>query len=111
MRELTLKPHGERKIKPKWINRHISFESGKEQIHGVTVSPIYSWELRFQGVYKDKQYLETFFNAHKGSREKFYWKDRDGVKRIVRFAADELDITDKYGQAFECTVLLKEEKG
>lgn len=116
MEELTLIPRGERRLKPKWINRHIEFESGKEQVQGVTTQPIYMWELKFVGDNNTRKELEDFFNRHCGSRKTFWWTDSEGVKHEVRFAQDELDINLKYGlddtgkvspMAFECTVLLR----
>lgn len=107
LEEFTLKPYGERKLKPKWYNRHVVFETGREQVQGITTLPEYSWELELRGVYSDMKYVEDFFNRHCGSRKTFNWRDRDGILHVVRFAADELDITDNYGKAFQCRVVFK----
>ena len=94
---LLIKPRGERKVKPKWVNRHIEFESGKEQVQGVSTKANYLYELTFQGIVSEGELLEDFFNGQCGSRISFFWTDQRGVQQIVRFAEDSLDMQYKYG--------------
>jgi len=116
IQELTIKPRGERRLKPRWVNKSVEFETGKIQVHGISTAPTYFWELKFTGTMDVGNALEDFFNEHCGSRKAFYWTDGKGVRRTVRFAQDELDMTEKWGftengyepVAFDCTVMLRE---
>ena len=94
---MTIKPYGERKQTYKWPNRRIEYESGVEQVQKVTVNPIVVWELKFTGNKQTMDDLTDFFNVHSGGATAFYWTDSEGTTHTVRFASDELALTEKYG--------------
>ena len=74
------------------------------------------WDLKFCGTYEDMLDIRGFHDRHFGSAGKFLWNDGEGTQHIVRFANDEIKITEKYGygdnglygiQGFETSVSLR----
>ena len=108
---LVTKARPERDRNEKWINRKVEFETGAEQIQGVTVNPIITWNLTYSGDKDGYNELKTFFNNRNGSRKIFHWKDEAGIRHKVRFVNDDMTFKQKLTPAglvaFETSATLK----
>ena len=113
---LTLKPHGSRIVTYEYPARRLEFEAANESVQATSINPKVIFELTYSGTYENYCDLRDFHAAQHGGVAPFYWTDGEGVLHTVRFATNDLKLTQKMGYkddgsfgvvAYESTVQLR----